>query len=223
MMTWGVPMKSNHFKQLIVNRSFFLIVLLGGVFLLISHHYKHLVNIDDVVSIYIQDLRSDRLTESFIFITYLGSYYVSYPLVLICSIYCLVNKKILTGLFIFCNFTGVRYLNEFLKEYFSRERPGAEHLVNVSGLSFPSGHSMNSTAFLGFLAYLLWHYAKKSGRDVQLYLYGIILLILLIGMSRIYLGVHYPSDVIGGFAAGGVWLVISIVLFRHFVAQKERT
>lgn len=108
---------------------------------------------------------------------------------------------------------GSSALNEALKLLFQRERPGLPHLVEVSGLSFPSGHSMVSFSFYGLLIYLAW--ANFSGRSAKLAATALLApLILAIGISRIYLGVHYPSDVLAGFAAGSFWLVACILGLR---------
>ncbi|MGE5405543.1 MAG: phosphatase PAP2 family protein, partial [Candidatus Saccharibacteria bacterium] len=102
---------------------------------------------------------------------------------------------------------GSWQINDALKEFFHRNRPVFERLAEASGYSFPSGHSMHSMALYGFLAYMVWISSDKASlRWGSLVLAA--LLIAIVGISRIYLGVHYPSDVIGGFAAGGLWLFI---------------
>jgi undecaprenyl-diphosphatase len=207
-------------KPLLLDKTIFSVLFLAGLFFLLAFQYKKLVGFDGIVSNYIQELRSDELTEFFIFITYIGSYHISFPVVVVVSAYCLLNKKIWAGIIVYVNLFGARYLNGMLKETFSRDRPDAGHLVDVGGLSFPSGHSMNTAAFFGFLCYLLWFYGRKSSKNYIFFIAGIIGLILLIGISRIYLGVHYPSDVLGGFIAGGGWLLISVKLFRMIVVRE---
>ncbi|UOK59735.1 phosphatase PAP2 family protein [Bacillus sp. OVS6] len=96
---------------------------------------------------------------------------------------------------------------------FKRDRPTFNPLITESGYSFPSGHSMVSFSFLGILAYLLTLMVKKKSLKV-LIMALFFFIVFLIGFSRIYLGVHYPSDVIAGFAAGGAWLVICIVALK---------
>lgn len=97
-------------------------------------------------------------------------------------------------------------LNLLLKEIVQRPRPDESiRLVTESGYSFPSGHSMVSMAFYGFLFWLVWRYEKdKVVRRICMG--GFASLILLVGMSRIYLGVHYASDVIAGFCVSVAWL-----------------
>jgi undecaprenyl-diphosphatase len=116
------------------------------------------------------------------------------------------------------NYLGVWILNYVLKGIFERERPSLPHLVDADFFSFPSGHAMHSLAFFGLLAYHLW---KK--RMIHSYiLWGLTGgLILLIGVSRVYLGVHYPIDIVAGYMAGLAWLFLSVCLYQ-FIAQKEQ-
>ncbi|MGY3767143.1 phosphatase PAP2 family protein [Vagococcus vulneris] len=102
--------------------------------------------------------------------------------------------------------------NVALKAVFNRPRPAVEHLVYASSTSFPSGHSMGSMLFYGTIILLLPRLvAKKSIRICLQFVLAAI--ILLVGTSRIYLGVHYPTDVIGGFLVGLTWLCFSYPIF----------
>ena len=104
--------------------------------------------------------------------------------------------------------------NQLLKNIFDRERPNVNRLVEENGYSFPSGHSMVSSAFYGFLIYLIYKYVKnKKIRNALIILLS--LLILLIGTSRIYLGVHYASDVVGGFAISIAYLIVFIMVIKE--------
>ena len=113
-------------------------------------------------------------------------------------------------------------LNEALKGLFHRQRPGWPHLVAATGLSFPSGHSMMSYIFYGLLIYLLWaNFPGKRLNWLFTALFGIT--VFAVGISRIYLGVHYPSDVLAGFAGGSFWLVACILGLRgirYYKAHK---
>jgi len=92
---------------------------------------------------------------------------------------------------------------------FGRPRPTEYRIIDESGYSFPSGHSMVSMAFYGFLIYLV--YKKVENKYVKWLLCTLLsILILLIGVSRIYLGVHYASDVIGGFCFSIVYLIVFV-------------
>lgn len=106
-------------------------------------------------------------------------------------------------------------LNLFLKNYYDRPRPDIlNRMVEVRDFSFPSGHAMFSVCFYGLLIYIIWQQVKPKGlRNTLIILTG--LLILCIGISRIYLQVHYPSDVIGGYAAGLMWMLLSLGVIRE--------
>lgn len=107
-------------------------------------------------------------------------------------------------------------LNTLLKTMFGRERPVFEHLTDASGYSFPSGNAMISIAFYGMLAYGLSTVLFRRQPAIRLAVVIIVsLLILAIGVSRIYLGVHYASDIAAGYAAGGFCLLLMIMLARR--------
>lgn len=112
-------------------------------------------------------------------------------------------------------------LNDAFKYIFHRQRPDILHLVSASGFSFPSGHSMTSMSFYGLLIYISWKF------DNRLIKYGVSILlsflILCIGISRIYLGVHYASDVLAGFAAGIVWLAVIVTASNRYKRQGEKS
>jgi membrane-associated phospholipid phosphatase len=112
-------------------------------------------------------------------------------------------------------------LNVVLKYFFDRPRPMMP-LVEASGLSFPSGHSMVAASFYGLLIYLVWHNVKdKMLRNILIAF--LVVFVFFIGFSRIYLRVHYATDVMAGFAAGFLWVVIGIATLRRIerLSKKE--
>jgi len=117
------------------------------------------------------------------------------------------NKK--TGLLISLNLASSALLNKILKHIVQRPRPTEFRIIDESGYSFPSGHSMVSAAFYGFLMYLIYKNVKNKYLKWGL-IGGLGLLIILIGTSRIYLGVHYTSDVLAGFLVAISYLIIFI-------------
>ena len=124
------------------------------------------------------------------------------------------NKKI--GITIISNLFIITILNQLLKRILQRPRPEAFRIINESGYSFPSGHSMVSMAFYGYLIYLIYKYVKnKYIKWGSIILLGA--LICSIGVSRIYLGVHYTSDVLGGFLLSISYLVIYISTVNKFL------
>lgn len=99
------------------------------------------------------------------------------------------------------------------KQLFSRKRPEAPLLFAARGKSFPSGHAMMSVCFYGFLLHLVLQSPYSGGLQIVIALAGIVL-ILLIGFSRVYLQVHYLSDVLAGFIIGTAWLLIALQVFN---------
>lgn len=111
-------------------------------------------------------------------------------------------------------------VNRMLKRWIDRPRPSGEHMVEVFTMSFPSGHAMSAMAFYGFLVYLSWRYVRHSGLKAVLILLCI-LMILGIGISRIYLGVHYPSDIVAGYLGGLFWVGFCIVVFNVLSIMRK--
>ena len=128
------------------------------------------------------------------------------------------NKKI--GLSIFTNLVIVTGLNQLLKRILQRPRPTEFRIVEETGYSFPSGHSMVSMAFYGYLIYLIYKYVKNKYIKWSLIVL-LSCLIVGIGTSRIYLGVHYTSDVLGGFLISVSYLVIYISVVNKFLIRKK--
>ena len=128
------------------------------------------------------------------------------------------NKKI--GLSIFSNLVIITALNQLLKNILQRPRPTEYRIVNETGYSFPSGHSMISMAFYGFLIYLI--YKNIKNKYLKFTLIGLLsFLIVSIGISRIYLGVHYTSDVLAGFLVSISYLILYIGLINKLGFNKE--
>lgn len=133
-----------------------------------------------------------------------------------------LSKKWRTGLWYGLTvLIGADLLNGFVKNIYQRIRPDQiEHLVDQGGYSFPSGHAMGSMIICGGLIFLIFRYFKSNWVKWSI---GVFLgiLILLIGLSRIYLGVHYPSDVIAGFSLGFMWLTLSIAFLGLRFTREE--
>lgn len=92
-------------------------------------------------------------------------------------------------------------------------------MAHVDSLSFPSGHAMVGLVVYVFIAYLIIEEMKSMSRKRLVMLFAVVLL-LLIGASRVILQVHYPSDVIAGFAYGYIWVFISILLYNYLKKIK---
>lgn len=178
--------------------------------------------LDRSVGGFIQSLRTDGLTPLFRFITDLGDRWAYIILIIAIGIfYYLRGRRWKLTAQVVAVLVLASLVNIALKEVISRERPTGEHLVEVTTASYPSGHAMSAMAFYGFLIYLL----IRSSSPTWWKVIGsalLALLILLIGTSRIYLGVHYASDVLAGFLGGLFWMMLSIVVFNLIDLLREK-
>lgn len=108
-----------------------------------------------------------------------------------------------------------------LKNLFGRQRPLIPLLEEARGLSFPSGHALMSVTFYGLLIYIVYHLWKHPVAKWSMITF-LVFLIIIIGFSRIYLRVHYTSDVLAGFAAGFLWLVLSLWVLENMERYSRR-
>lgn len=168
---------------------------------------------DDAIRAFFKSFKTPALTQIMIDLTALGSI----------SVIGVLLGVFLTILGTYRDYRGIAYLLTvslgagvwpmLLKLYFQRPRPALElHLVPVSDLSFPSGHAFGSTAIYIALAFYAGKYALSWRQEIFFYCLGVVLF-LLVGLSRIYLGVHYPTDVLAGIAGGAFWaLLVSMIV-----------
>ena len=160
----------------------------------------------------------DSLTPIFKIITWFGSA-TCLILLAIILFFTIKNKKV--GLLISANLIIITILNQALKIIVQRPRPTEYRIINEAGYSFPSGHSMVSMAFYGFLIYLIYKNIKNKYLKISLIVI-LSLLIVMIGISRIYLGVHYTSDVCAGFLVSLSYLIIYINFANKLVLSREK-
>lgn len=175
--------------------------------------------IDESVYSLIISLMSKNMTSIMMFISYLGS---TVTLITLAIAFIILLKNRRNSAYIALNLILVFLLNRILKVIVARPRPSVLRLAVEDGYSFPSGHSMVSMGFYGFLIYLIWVNIKNKKVKYPLVIF-LSLLILFIGISRIYLGVHYFTDVIGGFIIAVLYLVIFIkFLYKRNNKMKKK-
>lgn len=173
----------------------------------------------DLISFHI----ADGMTRFMKFISFCGSEWTIATLAAAFPAVALIFKKrklYRWSLAVIVNIASGALLNQILKHLFVRARPDLLQLVEISGYSFPSGHSMNSLIFYGFFIYIILKGIKHRGKYAIAGAVG--LLVFLIGISRIYLGVHYASDVLAGFLIGLGWLILFIRLADRYVLSNEQ-
>jgi len=126
------------------------------------------------------------------------------------------------GLFAAINLVGVLVVNQVFKFLVQRPRPEGFRLIAESGYSFPSGHSMIARGFYGLLAWMAWTYERDPVvRRVSVL--GFSTVVILVGISRIYLGVHYASDVIAGFCLSLAWLALYTTMVGPILLPEKKT
>lgn len=177
---------------------------------------------DETVTGYVTSFRSDGLTSFFTFMTHMGDRFAYIVIGLLVALYFFLRhrswKFILQAILVLMLSTAS---NIMLKRVINRQRPVAEHLVSVDTLSYPSGHSMSAMAFYGFLIYLTL-VLKGSRRAKAVVIAVLIFIIVCVGLSRVYLGVHYPSDVAAGFMGGLIWVTFCVILFNVVSLLRRR-
>ena len=161
-------------------------------------------------------LLSDILTFFLKMITYMGSAWFL-GIITLMILYFYKNKFI--GIRLGINLFLVSMLNLLLKNIFLIPRPDTLTLISENGFSYPSGHAMTSLAFYGFLIYLVYQKMKPSILKKMIILL-FILLIFLIGFSRIYLGVHHFSDILGGYLISLAYFILFIKLSQKLGMEK---
>ena len=147
-------------------------------------------------------------------ITFLGS---ATGIIILTIILFLIIKNKQQNILLGANLCIITLINQILKYLIMRPRPNIFRIVEESGYSFPSGHSMVSMAFYGYLIYLVYKNMKNKYLKWFLII-TLAILIILIGISRIYLGVHYTTDVLGGFLISLSYLIV----YTHITKGIEK-
>jgi undecaprenyl-diphosphatase len=162
-------------------------------------------------AVWLHNHATGGLVTAFELITLAGNAVVLSALVLSVGLVLLRRGAVNDAVLLVMAFFGAEVVNGAMKLAFHRPRPELAFL-KLDTYSFPSGHSAAATAAFGALAFLVWPAARTAKRRVAL-VAAAVCVISLVGFSRLYLGVHYLSDVLGGFALGAAWL--SLCLFAH--------
>lgn len=191
----------------------FVAAYLVNFFLDLVEELKHrdLAAFDDAVAKFIAQIRNEPLTAYFKQITIMGDvqfYLIALPIIAL--IIYKTNGRWGTTIKTAVILVIAAGINFLLKDFIERKRPDGKHLVSVDSSSFPSGHTVSSVAFYGFLIYVVWR--STFNMPVKITLTIILLFIILnVGFSRIYLGVHHATDVVAGIIVGAFFLLIFIM------------
>lgn len=186
-------------------------------FLILIDVFRYEVTIYDnwAYRVFVENLRSNSMTTMMKIITEFGNIFIMLFIILLLF---LKNKK--ESFYASINMCLIFIINLIVKLIVKRPRPSGYNLINESNFSFPSGHSMVSTAFYGFLIYLVYRNIKEKKLKYSLIIL-LFLLIIFICISRIYLGVHYFSDTLAGFFLSLSYLMIFVSVITKY--SKKRT
>lgn len=171
---------------------------------------KNDIYIDSIVYNFISKYISNNLTIIFKLLTNIASILIVI-LVIIFTFLFFKNKKY--GIFMSLNLLIITIFQFILKAIFSRTRPVDINLIEENGYSYPSGHSLTAMALYGFIIYLIFK-SDLNKRSKLIYITLFSLLIFIVGLSRIYLGVHFFTDVVGAFSFGLAYLIVYINIIK---------
>ena len=189
-----------------------LILIFSFIFGMIAFFHESRLGkgIDNEVYDFIYSSESFITTSIMLGYTTIGEVWSMILLSLLVVCYLMLKRMKIEALFFALAMMLSGALNPILKNIFDRERPTLLRLIDITGFSFPSGHAMGSATFFGSIAFLV----SRSESQYKPYIIGLaVFTVLMISSSRVYLGVHYPTDVIAGMLGG----VICILLARVFL------
>lgn len=198
-------------KKKITNKK----LIIGSVIIIICSLLLFLLDMQEPIDnlIYNNFIFNDTLTLLFKGITILGNATMIILVLAILLIYQHKKKQSREGIY-FVTFAILSYIiSAILKILFQRERPNIQQLIEITGFSFPSGHAYMSMVVYGYIIYLVNKNAKGKKRKITISLLS--LLVFLIGVSRIYLGVHYVTDILFGYGLGLLSLIIFIMYYEN--------
>lgn len=202
-------MKNFKFRLIL---SICLVCLCAGIFFFLAIKVKTSGNFDvdyNFIDFSIK-IRNKPLTNILKVLTHFGSMLTVAILAVVMAVVC---KPIWVKIFSVVNVGAVAVFCWVVKHIVERPRPEGVALIVETGFSFPSAHTMGSVVFYGFLIFLIWKYLKNKPLNITLSVI-IPVLVLIIGYSRIYLGVHYFTDVLVGLVCGIAYLTVAIFVFE---------
>ncbi len=188
----------------------FSMILITFIWIMVTH--SDFYGFDEKVFNFMFKFHNDILDRIMYFFTCFGASYILIVLALLMLL--MIDKKL--GYLAFLNLSLSTSANLTLKAFFHRERPTWK-LFDEFGFSFPSGHAMIGLAFYGYIFYMIYKFYHGKYKKLYLTLLGI--LIFIIGVSRIYFGVHYFSDVIAGFLFASIYLLVLIHFTREYLVK----
>lgn len=200
----------------------FVFCLIGFILVAMAVTDTEILRFDTVVAETIQGWESSGLTAFMKTMTLIGSGAVApiVALVAIIFLYMVLGHR-RELLFLIAVMLGSEIISRTLKLLFHRARPIVHRIAEATGYSFPSGHTTGAVTLYGTLVYLVWRHVPSAWGRALVLVCGVAMIVL-IGVSRIYLGVHYPSDVVGGLLISGAWLAAAIWFYTRYFGRTEQ-
>lgn len=201
-----------------------LCIIFGGMFAYIARSIRQdtINDFDERIINIVQGWEASWLTSIMKTFTFIGS--TTVVMLLIIAVFTLLlfglrNRS--QAFFFFFVMIGTGVLNQSLKMIFKRERPDFHRLIEITGYSFPSGHTMMAFSLYAVSAYILWRHIRTTTSKMALLAF-VIVMFGMIAISRIYLGVHYPSDVVGAIAVSAFWLIVATAVYDFTQRRRPR-
>ncbi|MBD1379042.1 phosphatase PAP2 family protein [Metabacillus arenae] len=196
----------------------YIFIFLILIFLMIAYGYDHsmVMKWDDQIILFFEEVRTPFLTNFFTIMTEIGSIKFTLPFLLLIILFFMWKRYFFESLFLILGYVGVRQFNFLLKELYERDRPDFDSLIGAAHYSFPSGHAMNSAAIFTLITFFVFQKWSVSKPVIISSSILIALFILSIGLSRVYLGVHYLTDITAGFCSGIVWFFMIKFVYLWF-------
>lgn len=209
-------LKMNYLKKILIISSFIILLYLG----FISGWDNRGILFDEKLLMWIIESQSPGMLEFMKIISFLGSELFLFPAVGLVIVYMVMRKHNYSACMLLFSSLGSWMVNHALKQVFQRARPEEFFKVQQGGLSYPSGHSMVSMSMFLTIAFLISR--KQEGKiDPRLLYAAAILYIGIMGFSRLSLGVHWPTDILGGYAGGYLYYLVSTRLIDHLYNKKR--
>lgn len=176
--------------------------------------------VDEYVKGRVTGLQTESSLTFFRYVTKLGSG-IGIVIVLAVSLFFFLKKRYYVAMVIYpLSILSTHLINKGIKSIVKRDRPTINEALEALGYSFPSGHAMLSIVTYGFLAYIIAANVKSVAVKCFVTIVAIVFIVL-IGLSRIILSVHYPTDVLAGYCMSGILLIIAIYLHRFYSARFQ--
>ena len=210
--------------ELLITLVSFFSALLLFVFLIRMVFLERRQNFDEGAFAFMRRLVSNVNTGIMESFSLLGTHYFLIPanLALVCYFF-FIRKHRWYSIRVPVIALSSMFMMFLLKLIFQRPRPLMPLLEEARGLSFPSGHATMSSSFYGLLIYMIYKNEKIGTLTKLVAISALVLLIVFIGASRVYLRVHYASDVLAGFCLGFMWLLLSIWILKKIEIYSSKT